>query len=171
GEGSPPLLADLGLAKHFDSTTSTAFSRSGVLRGTAGYMPLEQMTDARSVGPPADVCALGCVLYECLTGEPAFRGETPIEVVSRVDEARFARLAVLRADVPPALAAAIESALARDASARPPDGFAFERALRATEKPRRLRALAVLIVSLLLAVAGAAAASGLARRAKPAVIG
>jgi serine/threonine protein kinase len=39
-------------------------------------MAPEQIADAKSVGPPADVFALGAMLYECLAGEPAFEAAT-----------------------------------------------------------------------------------------------
>ncbi|HZU98392.1 MAG TPA: serine/threonine-protein kinase, partial [Planctomycetota bacterium] len=66
-----PLVADLGIAKHFrrdgvDGVASQSLSKTGMLRGTAGYMPAEQLRDSKEVKPPADVFALGAILYECL---------------------------------------------------------------------------------------------------------
>src|SRR5437588_169650 len=83
--GARAVVADLGLAKHFSQDApgaheSVALSRSREMRGTAGYAPPEQWADAKSVGPSADVFALGAIVYECLAGRPAFQGETPIEV-------------------------------------------------------------------------------------------
>ncbi|MEZ0229390.1 MAG: serine/threonine-protein kinase, partial [Planctomycetota bacterium] len=56
--GGRPLIADLGLAKHFEgvdgggsTARSLTLSKGGELRGTAGYMPVEQMRDAKTVGP------------------------------------------------------------------------------------------------------------------------
>jgi serine/threonine-protein kinase len=69
-EQGQPLVADFGMAKHFGPEQSAALSRSGVFRGTFGYAPPEQLKDAKSVGPGADVFALGAILYECLAGEP-----------------------------------------------------------------------------------------------------
>src|SRR5205807_1951035 len=74
-----PLVADLGLAKQFlkdgapDAAASASLSRSGDMRGTAGYASREQLGDAKSVGPPADVFSLGAILYECLAGEDVGR--------------------------------------------------------------------------------------------------
>ncbi|HZU96809.1 MAG TPA: bifunctional serine/threonine-protein kinase/formylglycine-generating enzyme family protein [Planctomycetota bacterium] len=150
-----PLVADLGLSKHFESEgagRSVLLSKTGEVRGTAGYMPYEQLADARSVGPRADVFALGAVLYECLAGVAAFGGNAPIEVFGRVDTGRFEPLRRLRPEVPRWVASAIERAIARDARARFADGASFEKAL---EAPRRswTPALALLVVA---AAAGAA---------------
>src|SRR5581483_12298266 len=71
------LIADLGLAKHFEegapgASQSVSLSRDGTILGTAGYMAPEQLVDAKSVGPEADVFSLGAVLYACLAGVPAY---------------------------------------------------------------------------------------------------
>src|SRR5579871_1373978 len=85
--GTKPLIADLGLAKHLREGAAAsvgALSRDGEMRGTAGYMAPEQMESAREARPSADVFALGAILYECLSGRPAFRGDTVVELLARV---------------------------------------------------------------------------------------
>jgi serine/threonine-protein kinase len=73
-----PLLADLGLAKHFDpgatgASQSVRLTVRGALKGTAGYMAPEQLEDAASVGPPADVFALGASSTSASRGGPPSR--------------------------------------------------------------------------------------------------
>jgi tetratricopeptide (TPR) repeat protein/tRNA A-37 threonylcarbamoyl transferase component Bud32 len=126
-----PLLADLGLAKHFDFLASGA-SRSvqltvrGAFKGTAGYMAPEQIGDAGTVGPPADVFALGAVLHECLSGKPAFSGATVLDVLAKVGSGTVEPLR----DVPPWLEEIVTGALALDPRARFADGSALAEALR-----------------------------------------
>jgi len=55
----------------------------GVLLGTAAYMSPEQ-AKAKTVDRHADIWALGCVLYEMLTGEVAFSGETVTDTLASI---------------------------------------------------------------------------------------
>jgi hypothetical protein len=157
GDGTP-LVADLGLAKHFrreGPAASVSLSRSGELRGTFGYMPIEQMTDSKTVGPPADVFALGAILYECFAGAPAFEGETVAEVASKIGSGELAPLVRARPSVPGWLASVIERALARDAKDRFPDAAAFATALSRPARSSRGVVLLAGAATLAVAVLGA----------------
>src|SRR5581483_10808385 len=141
-----PLIADLGLAKHFDrnqpgASQSVSLSTSGALIGTAGYAAPEQLTDGTRVGPPADVFALGAILYEALTGQPAFVGESVIELLTKVAHGTIEPLARLRPDAPAWLVATIERAFIHEPEERFADGHALARALRArtVSRPSRRR--------------------------------
>jgi tetratricopeptide (TPR) repeat protein len=74
-------IADFGLAKRLDAGGPTVTSQ---VLGTPSYMAPEQATGAKEVGPPADVYALGAILYECLTGRPPFKAATPLETLAHV---------------------------------------------------------------------------------------
>jgi hypothetical protein len=103
-------LADFGIARLSDATATTG---AGFVVGTAAYLAPEQVRAERA-GPPADVYALGLVLLECVTGRRAYPGT--------FNEAAVARLTTspeIPPTVPPALAAIITEATARDPSRRP----------------------------------------------------
>jgi serine/threonine protein kinase/Tol biopolymer transport system component len=87
-------VLDFGLAKAFagdgmsdDLTNSPTLSRAataqGVILGTAAYMSPEQAC-GRAVDKRSDIWAFGCVLYELLTGQQAFHGETVTEILAAV---------------------------------------------------------------------------------------
>jgi WD40 repeat protein len=168
-----PLVADLGIAKHFQEEghgASVSLSQTGEIRGTIGYMAREQMQDAKSIGPASDVFSLGAVLYECLAGEPAFEGETLVGIMSRVERGDFVPLRERRPDVPPPLARAVERALHREPLRRWADCAAFARGLEGKHgapRPLMLAALGGVAISAGLVVAFAYGASSPEKPAAP----
>jgi roadblock/LC7 domain-containing protein len=77
-----PKIADFGLAKKLDGTGDTA---SNVIMGTPSYMAPEQAAgQSKSVGPAADIYALGAILYELLTGRPPFKAAMPVDTLLQV---------------------------------------------------------------------------------------
>src|SRR6202008_1314145 len=92
-EGKVKVL-DFGLAKAFQQeasapalsnspTLSMAATNAGVILGTAAYMSPEQ-AKGRAVDKRTDIFAFGCVLYEMLTGRPAFEGEDLHDILGSV---------------------------------------------------------------------------------------
>jgi Tol biopolymer transport system component len=92
-EGKVKVL-DFGLAKAFaggesgsdpsnSPTLSAAATMQGVILGTAAYMSPEQAR-GKAVDKRADIWAFGCVLYELLTGQQAFQGDTVTEIFAAV---------------------------------------------------------------------------------------
>ena len=79
-----PLLADFGIALAVTAGGGDRLTRTGLSIGTPNYMSPEQATGERTVGAPADVFALGCVLHEMLTGAPPFSAPTPQAVLARI---------------------------------------------------------------------------------------
>jgi len=170
-----PLIADLGLAKHFakdapGAEASRDLTRTGAIFGTAGYMAPEQLGDSRAAGPAADVFALGVVLYECLAKEPPFFAASLVELLVLVEEGRFQPLRARRRDVPARLARTIERCLARDPDERFQDGEALAQALEASARrsPLPLYAGALVAAALLVGGGALAGAKWAAGRAPPA---
>jgi serine/threonine protein kinase/Tfp pilus assembly protein PilF len=78
-----PKITDFGLAKLVDD--EGAHTRTGSVVGTPSYMAPEQaLGQNKAIGPPADIYALGSILYETLTGRPPFRGDTPMDLLIRI---------------------------------------------------------------------------------------
>jgi serine/threonine protein kinase/lipoprotein NlpI len=76
-------VTDFGLAKRLES--DDMHTETGQVMGSPSYMAPEQARGhSRNIGPPADVYALGAILYEMLTGRPPFKGETAIETIRQV---------------------------------------------------------------------------------------
>src|SRR5262245_4453101 len=67
-----PVLMDFGLAKAVGG--SDKLTSAGQSIGTPAYMPPEQVLDASTIGPAADVYSLGVILFELLTGRRPFEG-------------------------------------------------------------------------------------------------
>ena len=91
-------VLDFGLAKAFEAeaananlsnspTLSMAATNAGVILGTAAYMSPEQ-AKGRTVDRRTDIFAFGCVLYEMLTGHPAFEGEDVSDILVASTAAR-----------------------------------------------------------------------------------
>ena len=117
-------VTDFGIAKSVegvgDSTTA------GMLLGTPRYLSPERVEGAASTAS-SDIYSLGVVLYEALTGQRAFEGDTPVTVAYRVQHTTPTPLAELRPDLPPALVALVEKAMTRD----PAERFATTREMAA----------------------------------------
>ncbi|WP_437934178.1 serine/threonine-protein kinase [Sorangium sp. So ce341] len=122
-------LLDFGIALLADATSRLTGTLAVV--GTLGYMAPEQARgDREALDGRADVFSLGCVLFECLTGQRAFRGQH-LSVVWKLLLEDSPRARELRPEVPEALDALLARMLAKDPSERPEDGAAVVRCLDA----------------------------------------
>lgn len=113
-----PKLADFGLAKRLDGTEPGISNPDDVI-GTASYMAPEQARGGNvEVGKPADVYALGAILFELLTGRPPFRAATRELTVIQVLTEDPPRPSELAPDLPPDLEAICLHCLEKDQAER-----------------------------------------------------
>ncbi len=121
-------VLDFGLAKQLNAdsiqvsepeaqTLLNLRTRSGAVLGTAAYLSPEQAmggnVDARS-----DLFALGGVLYECVTGQPAFPGSSLIEIAANVIHVEPEAPSKVSPNIPPELDSIILKALAKEPDKR-----------------------------------------------------
>jgi serine/threonine-protein kinase len=117
-------VLDFGISKMRNSTTVK--TQENTLLGTPQYMAPEQATGQHAaVDERTDVFALGAIVYEMLTGTPAFSGESIPEVVFKVVYEQPPRLAERAPDVPAAVVDAVEKAMQKQADDRFPTVNAF----------------------------------------------
>ena len=76
------VVTDFGLARGGTGRADQSMASIGQLVGTPAYMAPEQVS-ALPLGPPADVYALGLILFELLGGRPAWQGGSPLMVAAR----------------------------------------------------------------------------------------
>ena len=121
GKNGDVKLVDLGIATAVEGTRIT---HSGSVMGTAAYMAPEQL-DGSEAGPQTDVYALAAVAYEMLTGRPAYRGSTPVEIAHQVVSGPPPELAEAWAEAPRGACDAVRRGLAFDPGDRPRSACAF----------------------------------------------
>jgi WD40 repeat protein/tRNA A-37 threonylcarbamoyl transferase component Bud32 len=81
-----PHVTDFGLAKRIAAGDSLGQSQTGAVAGTPSYMAPEQAAGKRGLSTAVDVYSLGAILYELLTGQPPFQGESGLAILRRVME-------------------------------------------------------------------------------------
>jgi tetratricopeptide (TPR) repeat protein len=120
GEASSVKVVDFGIARW----AARPMTMAGVALGTPGYMAPEQARGDATIDARADVFALGCVLYECLVGKPAFVSEHLMGLLAKVLLEEVAPPSRVVDGIPTALDALVARMLGKDPERRPADGAA-----------------------------------------------
>jgi len=109
----------------------TQLTQTGATIGTPGYMAPEQARGNAPIDARADVFAFGCVLFQCLTGRPAFDGDSAVAILGQILFGEVPRVSALWPEVPEDLDALVARMLAKDPALRPSDGGNLAAALTA----------------------------------------
>lgn len=158
--GGQPMLADFGIARALSVAGGERLTETGLALGTPQYMCPEQAAGTRSVDARADVYALGCVLYEMVSGEPPYSGPTAQAVITKHLTEPVPPLRTTGEVVPEGVARAVATALAKTPDERFPTIETFARTLSNAMRPapsaRGRRTLPWWAAAGIVAVAGAA---------------
>ena len=120
-------IADFGLAK--DREASTVLTRLGQALGSLDYMAPEQIRGAE-IDARADVYALGCVIFECLTGKAPFADRKGMQVMWAHLREDPPDPCAEREELPKSVGWSITKALAKEPEERPPTATAYARMLQ-----------------------------------------
>jgi predicted ATPase/serine/threonine protein kinase len=107
-------LTDFGIAK---AARTKGLTRTGFFIGTLDYASPQQI-QGQALGPPADIYALGCVLFECLTGQKPFAKETDVAVFHAHLLEPPPKVTELKPDLPGALDDVVARAMAKEEGER-----------------------------------------------------
>jgi serine/threonine protein kinase len=118
-------LTDFGTARLMDSVRT----RVGIVLGTPSYMSPEQL-EGRNVNGHTDLFALGVTLFQLLTGELPFRGNSMTDLMFVIANEPHRPIGSIRADMPDAVCAIVDKALAKMPAGRYRDGAEMAMALR-----------------------------------------
>ncbi len=124
-------LTDFGIAR---DTDATALTQAGKTVGTMAYMAPEQITGKQPISRKTDLYAMGCVLYEMLTGKTPFDSPTQPEVMFKHLEAEPPPVRELAWQTPVWLEELIEELMAKDPNDRPFDALAVQVKLAEVKK-------------------------------------
>jgi hypothetical protein len=164
-ENEHVYLADFGLTRRLEKQGSLATNGRSV--GTPAYLAPEQI-EAGPVDGRADVYALGCVLFECLTGGPPFGGGSRLETAWAHLEEEPPSARALVPELPEAIDSIVRAALAKEPDDRYPTCAALISAaehalgLGGSTQLHRRRAMLLVAATMLTVVVAAAVAAILA---------
>ncbi|MGE5182408.1 MAG: protein kinase domain-containing protein [Acidobacteriota bacterium] len=128
-------VLDFGIAKIVERDGGgTKLTQTGMIFGTPQYMAPEQATEGQIDGR-TDLYSVGVVLFELLTGTVPFRSTSLAGLLADLVSKPPPPILTIRPDVPPKLAALVDSALSKDPAQRPQQALELKLALEAVVRP------------------------------------
>lgn len=120
-------VTDFGIAR---AISAGGYTQTGVVMGSVQYFSPEQAKGV-TVGPQSDLYSLGCVLYEMLSGEVPFQGESPISIALKHLQEEPLPINRFRQDLPQAVVSLVNRAMAKDLGKRYPSARAMLKDIQA----------------------------------------
>jgi serine/threonine-protein kinase len=118
--GDQAIVADFGIARAVEMAGGERLTGTGLAVGTPAYMSPEQAMGAGELDARSDVYALGCVVYEMVSGDAPFDGPTPQALIAKHVSDTAPRLRTSDPTIPLFLERAVGRAMAKE----PVDRFA-----------------------------------------------
>ncbi len=129
-----PYIADFGIAKLTDSQSNVTGS---AIVGTPAYMSPEQ-AQGEGIDGRSDIYGLGVILFETLTGQQPYHGDTPMSVVVKHITDPVPHILDVKPDLPADLEGVIEKAMAKDRNERYQDVKSLAEALNSVARGESL---------------------------------
>ena len=122
-------ITDFGIARLMDASTT----KTGTALGTPCYMSPEQIS-GKKVDGRSDFFSLGITMYELLTGQLPFEGDSLPALVFQITSKRHKAITQLRRNLPPCVKTIVDKLLQKDPKDRYPDGAAIQAAIERCQK-------------------------------------
>jgi serine/threonine-protein kinase len=127
--GDQAVVADFGIARAVTAAAGSRLTETGLAVGTPHYMSPEQGLGSDAVDARSDVYALGCMVFEMVSGRPPFEGETAQAVVAKHVADSAPTLRAVDRTIPLFVERAVDKALAKAPADRFQTSAAFAEAL------------------------------------------
>ncbi|MGK0441277.1 MAG: serine/threonine-protein kinase [Pseudohongiellaceae bacterium] len=124
-ENQQVKVADFGLARIVDNSRT----KTGSILGSPIYMSPEQLKGHKAT-PASDIYSLGASLYQLLTGQPPYNGESIADLAYKIVNEKFTNAREIRKELPASATRIINKAMAKDADKRYENAAAMATALR-----------------------------------------
>jgi serine/threonine protein kinase/Tfp pilus assembly protein PilF len=124
-----PMVMDFGIAKAVSAAGTETLTQTGMMIGTPAYVSPEQAAGETNLDGRSDQYSLACMLYEMITGERPFSGNTPQSIMAKRFTESPPTLQSVKASVPPSVDWAVSKAMSMDASQRFATSALFAQAL------------------------------------------
>jgi serine/threonine-protein kinase len=119
-DGAPLVkVLDFGVSRFADGALDAHLTRTSAVVGSPAYMAPEQMRAARNADERSDVWSLGVILYELLTGELPYSGETMTDLFARIVATKARPPHEVRPEVPAGLSSIVMRCLSVEPAQRP----------------------------------------------------
>jgi serine/threonine-protein kinase len=112
--GDQAVVADFGIARAVEAAGGERLTGTGIAVGTPAYMSPEQAVGDKNIDGRSDVYALGCVVYEMVSGRTPFEGATPQALLAKHAVDTAPNLGTIDPDIPLFVERAVSRALAKE---------------------------------------------------------